>query len=243
VYFPGADVSRITGWSEYKRALMESSRNTMEDFAYMTGGRAFYNRNDLTGAFGKAADDSTQYYMLGYYLDKNPKPGWHKLHVKVKTKGVNVQARNGFFVTAGDRQAADKKMDVSLALASPLDYTAIPITVLWDSKTQPAGGKKKVAYRILLPPEADVVNDRDNNHVSLEMIAVARTASGATADQYGQHLETNFKADIMEQIRKDGITYNNAVEVPPGEYSVRFVVRDNLTGRMGSVTAPLHVSP
>ena len=30
--------------------------------------------------------------------------------------------------------------------------------------------------------------------------------------------------------------------LPPGEYQVRFVVRDNLSGRIGSVTAPLKVS-
>lgn len=243
VYFPGADVSRIAGWNEYKRALVESSRNTMEDFAYMTGGRAFYNRNDLTGAFAKAADDSTQYYLLGYYLDKNPKPGWHKLHVKVKAKGANVQARNGFFVSPAARDKADRQMDLRMALASPLDYTAVPMTVLWNSKPEAAGAKKKVAYQIIIPPEADIVNDRDNNHISLEVLSVARTPTGADADQYGQHLETNIKAGDMDRIRKDGITFNNAVEVPPGEYTVRFIVRDNLTGRIGSVSAPLRVSP
>ena len=242
VFFPGADVSQIRGWNSFNRALFEASRETMVGFADMTGGRAFYNRNDLEGAFRKAADDSTQYYMLGYYLDKNPKPGWHKLRVKVKAKGANVQARSGFFVTAGAQQASDKKMDISMALASPLDYTAVPMTVLWTSRGEAGGPKKKVPYRIILPPGADLVDDHDNNHLSLEVVSVARTASGSSADQFGQHLETNLKSAAMDQIRKDGLVYNNAVEVPPGDYSVRFVVRDNLTGRIGSVTAPLHVA-
>src|SRR5579884_2488848 len=243
VFFPGADVSQIRGWNTVNRALFEASRETMVQFADVTGGRAFYNRNDLEGAFAKAASDSTQYYMLGYYLDKNAKPGWHRLHVKVKTKGVDVQARNGFFVTSGDRVKEDKKMDIRMALASPLDYTAVRMTVLWNSKPQADGAKKKIGYRIILPPEADVVDDRDNNHVSLEVFSVARTPTGTDADQFGQHLETNLKPGDLDRIRKDGLTYSNAVEVPPGDYTVRFVVRDNLTGRIGSVSAPLRVSP
>jgi len=243
VYFPGADVSQIRGWNSVNRALFEASRETMVQFADVTGGHAFYNRNDLSGAFATAASDSTQYYMLGYYLDKNAKPGWHRLRVKVRTKGVNVQARNGFFVSGGEREKEDKKMDIRMALASPLDYTAVPMTVLFNSKPETAGAKKKIGYRIVLPPEADLVDDRDNNHVSLEVFSVARTATGADADQFGQHLETNIKPGDLDRLRKDGITYSNAVEVPPGEYTVRFVVRDNLTGRIGSVSAPLRVSP
>lgn len=42
-------------------------------------------------------------------------------------------------------------------------------------------------------------------------------------------------------VRERGITYGDAIEVAPGEYMVRFVVRDNITGHMGSVSAPLKV--
>jgi len=38
--------------------LQASTLDTLKDFAAMTGGRAFYNINDLAGSFHKAADDS-----------------------------------------------------------------------------------------------------------------------------------------------------------------------------------------
>jgi hypothetical protein len=31
--------------------------------------------------------------------------------------------------------------------------------------------------------------------------------------------------------------------VSPGDYSVRFVVRDRISGRIGTLTAPLNVAP
>jgi VWFA-related protein len=74
VYFPGPEASRIEGMSSFNQAMFQASRDTMVGFAEITGGRAFYNRNDLDVAFKRAAEDSAAYYMLGYYLDKNASP-------------------------------------------------------------------------------------------------------------------------------------------------------------------------
>jgi VWFA-related protein len=242
VYFPDATTHKVAGLEAFNNALFEASRETMVGFADMTGGMAFYNRNDLDAAFAKAADDSDSYYMLGYYLDKNAKPGWHKLQVKLQHGGGHVRARNGFFVTPESRQSDTRKTDIKLALASPLDYTGLPVSVRWTG-TQQAGGKKKVSFQLVLAPSAGVVDEGNNNHLSVEMVAVARTAKGEPADQYAEHVETNLKPGDMPALHKDGINYNSSLLVPPGEYSVRFVVRDNLTGRLGSVLAPLKTAP
>lgn len=240
-FFPDASTSQMTRLQSFNEALFESSRQTMVGFAEMTGGKAFYNRNDLDVAFGKAADDSQSYYMLGYYLDKNAKPGWHKLQVKLK-QGGHVRARNGFFVTPESRQADTRRLDIKMALASPLDYTGLPLLVRWTG-AQVAGAKKKVGFQVTLPPSAGVVDESDRNHLSLEVVAVARKADGSPADQVAENVEANLKPESMAALHKDGINYNSNLQVAPGEYSVRIVVRDNLTGRLGSVRAPLKIAP
>jgi hypothetical protein len=241
-FFPDASTSQLTGRQSFNESIFESSRQTMVGFAEMTGGKAFYNRNDLDVAFGKAADDSASYYMLGYYLDKNAKPGWHKLQVKVK-QGGHVRARNGFFVTPESRQTETRRMDIKMALASPLDYTGLPLAVRWTG-AQAAGAKKKVNFEVDLPPSAGVVDEADHNHLSLEVVAlVTRAGDGSTADQFGEHLEANLKPESMAALHKDGVNYNNNVQVSPGQYNVHFIVRDNLSGRVGSVRVPLNVAP
>jgi hypothetical protein len=242
VFFPSADVGRIEKLSSYNQALFESSRDTMIGFAEMTGGKAFYDRNDLDVAFAKAADDSASYYMLGYYLDKDAKPGWHKLQVRAKHDGSQVRARNGFFVTPEKEQKDALRTDIKMALVSPLDYTAVPLTVRWTG-LDATGAKKKLRFRIDFPPSASLVNLGDNNHMSLEVVALARAANAEPADQFAQHVETNFKPDTLQILQRDGLNYSNELQVAPGEYAVRFVVRDNLTGRIGSLTAPIRVKP
>jgi hypothetical protein len=61
------------------------TQSTLQTFASMTGGRAYYNSNDLVKGFHDAVNDSSEYYMLGSYHDhSNTKPGWRKLTVRVK---------------------------------------------------------------------------------------------------------------------------------------------------------------
>ena len=242
VFFPGADVSQIQGLNSYNASLFESSRETMVSFADMTGGKAFYNRNDLDKAFAKAADDSATYYMLSYYLDKNAKPGWHKLHVKLKNAAGEVRARSGFFVTAQAKQEDTQRMDVSLALVSPLDYTALPLSVRWTG-VKADGGKKKVRFEIDLAPDSNIVDATRNGLLDIEVVVAARTAEGKPADQFSQSVKSNLKPDALHEVLTNGLNYNNDLILTAGEYSVRFVVRDNLTGRLGSVIAPLQVTP
>lgn len=46
----------------------------------------------------------------------------------------------------------------------------------------------------------------------------------------------------MAVLREQGISFQNTLELRPGQYTVRVVVRDNATGKVGSVTAPLTVN-
>lgn len=243
-FFPDASSSSEAAATiaAINRAEFESSRDTMSNFADMTGGRAFYNTNDLASALDKASAESAHYYLLGYYLPKDAKPGWHKLKVRVDRGGVSVRERAGFYVLAskpGEKQEASQ--DVAMALSSPLDYTALPMVVRWTGAPAAAGAKKDVPFLVILPPANVPVDESDNNHVDVEFIAVARTPDGKNAATFDQEISANLKPEVLAKLKAEGLRYANKLQLAPGEYAVRFVVRDRISGRMGSVTAPLQV--
>ena len=183
--------------------------------------------------------------MLGYYLDRSrTKAGWRKLAVKVKHDHTQVRARSGFFVTNATLDPENSRNnDISSALQSPLDYTSIPLVAHWDKvEASKEPGKKRVNYEIHLAPDATLINDGDNNHVALDFVALAKTPEGKAADHpVGQVVDTHLTPDRLAAIRDAGLGYRGALDLAPGEYTVRLVVRDKLSGRMGSVTAPLKV--
>ena len=218
---------------------------TFESFAQATAGRAFFNRNDLKSALQEAAEDSASYYSLGYYFNRvDKKTGWHKLEVKVKRDGVRVLARTGFFVAdPAVPPRHDAKDEMQIARESPLDYTAIAITAKWDRVQSASRGKKKVIFVLTMPPNFADVDESDRNHFLLEFWTTARTPTGSSAADVEQTMEGHFEADALDRFRHKGTDYRGALTVRPGDYTVRFVVRDRLSGRIGSLTAPLTVAP
>jgi len=224
-----------------RSGLQSSTIDTLKTFAEMTGGRAFYNSNDLASGFKRAADDSSTYYVLGYYMNtRNSKPGWRKLQVAVQRKDVEVRARTGYFVTnATVDPDLTHKADIGFALSSPFDSTGIAVTVKWQG-TSPDGTKKKVAFALHLPASG-LIDEADKNRFDVDFIAQA-SLNGTTVGSAGQTTKGTVPAAGLAKIKADGIFYQNALELPPGNYAVRFVVRNNLSGQIGSVTAPLTVN-
>jgi VWFA-related protein len=224
-----------------RNSLQTSSVQSLQNFAEMTGGRAFFNNNDVYASFKRAADDSSSYYLLGYYVDnKNTKPGWRKLQVQVERKDVEVHARTGFLVTnATIDPELTHKDDVAFALSSPFDSTGLEVTVRWQGIS--AEGTKKMVRFALHLPATSVIDERDKNRFDIDFIAQA-TKVGASVGNAAQTIKGTVPAASLDKIKADGILYQNALQLPAGEYQVRFVVRDNLSGRIGSVSAPLTVN-
>lgn len=219
----------------------QDSLDTFRSFADMTGGKAFYNTNDLAKGFREAAQDSASYYMLGYYLDRSAKPGWHKLKVDVHHAGATTRARNGFFVEDNaDPQL--RKNDLAEALSSPLDFTGLPLTVRWNSRIRVGNSPKtKLDFEVMLPANALEIDDSDGNHLSFDVMAVAKLPDGTGAGETAQTITSHLKPETAEKIRKNGMNYRGSLELPKGSYTVRFVVRDNLSHHVGSVAAPIDV--
>ena len=236
---PGKNYARNMSWRQM------DTQSTLQTFASMTGGRAYYNSNDLVKGFRDAVSDSAEYYMLGYYLDRSKtKSGWRKLAVKVKRDHTEVRARSGFFVTNATVDPENSRdIDISSALQSPLDYTSLALVARWD-KIEPGKepGKKHVSYEMHLAPDPALINDADNNHLVLEFVALVKTPEGKQVDHaVGQKVENHLTAEKVSAIRQNGVFYKGALDLAGGEYTVRFVVRDDLSGRIGSVAAPLKV--
>jgi VWFA-related protein len=222
-------------------ALRQASLNSLKNFADMTGGIAYYNTNDLASAFGRAVQDSSSYYLLSYYLDhRNNKPGWRKLQVVVSRKDAEVRARAGYLVTdVAVNPERTHKADVEFALISPFESTGIPITEQWQG-VQADGSKKKIGF-VLQVPVTGLIDEADKNRIDVEIVAQA-TNKGVSAGTLSQTMKGLIVPETLAKLKADGIVYRNFLALAPGDYQVRFVVRDNLSGRIGSVIVPLTVN-
>jgi VWFA-related protein len=228
--------------------LQQSSIDTLNEFADMTGGKAFYNTNDLSSSFKRAADDASSYYLVGYYLDKsNNHAGWRQLKVKVDKKDTEVRARKGFFVTnATIHLERTRTSDLSYALTSPIEGTGVPVTVKWLGISGD-GAKKNASFQISLPPNSvSIEGSEGQNHLNFDF-AMAAFDNNSKKGQppaitIGKTITSAVPDAQMAVLRSNGIGMKNTIQLGPGQYTVRVVVRDNVTGKIGSVTTPLTVN-
>jgi VWFA-related protein len=226
-----------------QQSLNTATIDSLKYIANATGGRAFYNRNDIGQEVKDAANQGASYYLLSYYLDKNnTTPGWRKLKVKLDRDNVTIRARSGFMAT---RVTTDplltRDSDLYLALHSPMSYTGMPLTVTMQLAPSKAA-QRKVLFELNIPSGAVSVDETDSNRLKLDIAALSIDTVGKEAARFQQALDIKPNADHLREIQTSGITYRQSLELAPGNYSVRFVVRDSLTGKMGSVVAPITVN-
>ena len=86
------------------------------------------------------------------------------------------------------------------------------------------------------------MNPDDKNHIALDLAASATTSDGLQADRpVDKKIDIYPTPEVLAKIREKGIACRGALHLAAGEYTVRIVIRDDLSGRIGSVTAPLKV--
>jgi len=220
---------------------VEAKHSTMRTVAEMTGGRPYYNMNDLDQLFRRAGLDSGQYYMLAYPLKEAGKSGWRKLSVKVHRDGVQVHSRTGFYYrNVAKEPEAERQAEVRTALVSNVEFTGLPITGTWQ-QVEPAGNKRKVHFLLSLPPGVTAINAEQENHISVDFVASAVDATGKEAARISQRVDRKLPPAGAGQLQATGLGYANTLTLPPGSYEVHFVIRDNVRGSIGSVVTPLTV--
>jgi VWFA-related protein len=236
---PAHKYAPTEGEKDFRQRSNQDVVTTFERLASGTGGKACYNRPELTDCFKEALDDSRDYYMVGFYVDsKATKDGWHKLQVKVDEKGTNVRSRNGFLFPLPD-PAKTREMDMNTAVRSLLSDAGIPFRGEWTT-TQKKGEKVANGLVVQVVPEAHIVG-ADSNKLNMEFAAVARAKDGSIAGSFSQKVQKDLPPEAVAMIQRAGLTYKNSLDLAPGQYLVRIVVRDNNTGKTGAVNSLITV--
>ncbi len=208
---------------------------TMQVMAEWTGGRAFYNTNDIQSALKQASEDAEVTYTLGFYADEKELDGsYHELKVKVARKGADVRYRKGYFATpvmAGDSQPAAEVL--RNALFSPADATAMGLTA---SLTPDAAHAESFILTLgmdLQNLSLAAKNDRWND--VLNFIVAQESTSGAILDATQNAITINVTDENRERLLKDGLTIKVAITPAPGLSQIRVAVMDQATGNVGSL--------
>ena len=223
------------------------AHSSMNELADRTGGKAFYNRNDVEDAIHKTVDDGSTYYTLGYHPQNKDWNGkFRKISVKVRASGIKLRYRVGYY--AVDPQAYAKmearRRDAEFGQALNLDFP-ISTAVNFQARVFPPSEqtKHKVVINYGIDPHAILFEPgADGQKAEMDYAVAAYSKAGQPVKVEVQTLKAALKPDVFEKIMKSYLPCQMQLDLPPGEYVLRLGVRDDRTGLMGTVNTTLTVA-
>jgi VWFA-related protein len=220
---------------------MVDSQASMVEIAAETGGRVFKNRNDIDNSIAVASNDGGTCYTLGYYPGrKKADNAFHKFNVSVNRPGVQLRYRRGYFaVEPGKASAKEKDAELTGTL---FNVTVQETMVLFDAQiVVPApAAKVQLPVRFLVRPDSFIADEEKGGvKVDLDFVVAAITADGRLAAREAKTVNASLDPAQFAQVKQRGLMLPVEIGLPPGSYNLRLAVRDNRTGYLGTLTAPI----
>ena len=250
---PGGDASRASGRGTdlfsgrgvaQQFSQLNASQDTLASLASDTGGKAFMDSNDFGEAFAKVQRDMSAYYLLGYSSDNLAKDGrFRRIRVRLKKQiaGAKIEARGGYYADRDFAHTArgDRQTQLQEQLFSAVSATDLPVLVN-------AGFFRLAADRYYVPISVAVPGsavpappEKDKDKLELDVLGVVQDEQGRPVGRIQETMK--LPPASIGTLTAKNILYQSAVTLPPGRFSVKVVVRENVSGLMGSFEAPVVV--
>ena len=212
----------------------------MQEMADLTGGRAFVNTNDLTGAMRKVVEDSVVTYTLGFYVTPSSLDGkFHELKVQVQRSGLNLRYPKGYFALKDVQATQDERHNRFLAaIRNPLDSSAIPLQVRVDRVDQPGPHSLQILGSIGIR-NLQFAQDGDVRGGSLDVYIIVQDAAGNVLHQSTNRLRLKLTEKEYQTYLQSGIVFRQFVQLTQNGAILRVLVQDSGTSEVGSVIIPL----
>ena len=206
----------------------------VRSLAESTGGRAINKGSDLALTLRVIEQDSAALYEIGFTPDSQADGTFHTLLVKTPGRNdVKLRYRTGYLYK---EEGSTTQERFQLAVWSPQDATGIGLTaeaVPPTDKTEKGVIRLRVAFKGLqFEQKADRWTDQ------LYIFIAERDDAAQKAQVSGDTLRMSLKQATYDTGMPTGIPFKSAVDVKSKLGSVRVIVVDGNSGRMGSVTLP-----
>lgn len=207
--------------------------------ANKTGGKWCTAMTELKTCIDQAVQDSTSYYLLGFYVPQHErKAGWHKLEVKMASGRDQVRARPNYYL-APQTELTTKQIGLMMrdAANAKIGYTGLAFTV--ERLPDDAPGAATAKLRLHVPATSVVTPSGDQKTLSYDIAAVPLSPTGEVLNNIRFNRLT-FTPQETENSLAHGWTVNEPSPPLDSAAAVKYIIRDNGTGRIGSVVVPLN---
>ena len=210
----------------------------MRELADQSGGRAFYNTNDLTDAIRTATDESKFAYTLGFYPKHGKWDGkYREIKVRVNRPNLQVRFRRGY--TASENEPVDEKQSTARlqsAIEERLEAAAIGMTAEF---TPIQGNETQLMLRLRVNTHDIQLSSASGSYTgAADLLLNILEGKDSVAWRSGKRFTLNLKPETYQRVLREGLTFR--VNIPRANEAarLRIGIADASTGAVGTLQIP-----
>ena len=249
-----ASTGSLRGVSAYNGGAVQSqldanfgSQELLGTLAADTGGKFFSDSNDFAPAFQQIQRDTEAYYILGFRSTDTNKDGrFRHLTIRVnrpdlKNAGLKLSYRPGYYASADfkHQRTEDREQALNDQMQSDLPATDVALylqALYFRTETN----RFFVPVSLIVPgSQIPFLKNGDRDRANLDVLGQVKDHAGIIVGNVRDTVKLNL--DPSSQVRQKNIQYGTAFTLAPGRYHLKFVVRENQTGAMGSFETDIQV--
>lgn len=224
-----------------QQSSAQRSQDTLYTLAADTGGKALIDNNDLALGIVQAQKEISSYYILGYYSANEKLDGRYR-RIKLQpapelqAKVGKLDYRQGYFAGKefGKFNSTDKERQLqeALMLGDPMTDLSVALEVDYFRM---ARDRYFVPVTVKIPgSELELARGKGVESTKLDFIGEVRDSKGTVQGNVRDYQEIKLKGDTLGQLTKRTLAYDTGFTLPPGSYTLKFLTRENETGKMGT---------
>jgi VWFA-related protein len=216
----------------------QGQQETLYALASDTGGKALLDQNDLALGIEQAQKDISSYYILGYYSSNGALDGGYR-RVKVRVGGnlnARLDYRSGYFASKEFRRFStsdrERQLQEALMLGDPVTDLALALEVNYFRL---AKDRYFVPVSVKIPgSDIELARTGGAESTRLDFIGQVKDAKGALQGMVRDEITVKLKGESAGQLSTRNLEYDTGFTLAPGSYTLKFLARENETGKMGT---------
>ena len=248
---PVGDASKgsLRGTAAYSGGAMQSqldanfgSQEVLGTLSSDTGGKAFFDSNDFAPVFQQIQHDTEAYYIVGFRSANTARDGsYRRLTVKMNRNDVKLEYRPGYYAPADfqHQKSEDREQALNEQMQSELPATDVAV-YLQALYFRMEDNRFFVPVSLIVPgSQIPFIKNGDRSKANIDILGQVKNAQGISVGNVRDTVKLALNAD--QQVERKNIQYSTGFTLAPGRYHLKFVIRENETGRMGSFETDLQV--
>jgi VWFA-related protein len=248
---PGGEAqsASLHGQSAYSGAAVlndlsgnAASQDSLATLSSDTGGKAFFDSNDFGTVFSQVQKDSSAYYVLGFTSNNPRKDGrFRRLKVQVNRGDLKLDFRAGYYAGRDFEHLnrADREQQLEDELAAQLPQVDVPLYA-GTAFFRKDDSHYYLSVSLVVPgSQIPFVTEKEKDNATIDIIGEVREGGKFPVGQLRDTVK--LAVDSTQQVRRKNVQYNTGFVLAPGSYHLKFVVRENQTGRIGSFETDVQI--